>query len=82
MIRKFIPGLLGLALAATATVAAAQGKIAIGYQLPLTGDNSQYGTMFKNSAQMALDEFNKSASSRAPPWRSSSRTAKATPRKA
>src|ERR1035437_8014472 len=60
MIRKLIPALLGLALGAMATVAAAQGKIAIGYQLPLTGDTSQYGIMFKNSAQMALEEFNKS----------------------
>ena len=60
MFRKFIPAWVALALAAVATAAGAQGKIAIGYQLPLTGDNSQYGTMFKNSAQMALDEFNKS----------------------
>jgi branched-chain amino acid transport system substrate-binding protein len=60
MARQLIASMLGLALAAAATVAGAQGKIAIGYQLPLTGDNSQYGTMFKNSAQMALEEFNKS----------------------
>ena len=32
MIRKLIPAMLGLALGAMATVAAAQGKIAIGYQ--------------------------------------------------
>ena len=53
---------LGAVLAlALQTAAFAQNKtIVIGYQLPLTGDNSQYGTMFKNSAQMALEEFNKS----------------------
>src|ERR1019366_9483309 len=53
---------LGAVLAlALQTAAFAQNKtIVIGYQLPLTGDNSQYGTMCKNSAQMALEEFNKS----------------------
>ena len=60
MTRKFIATLFAVALGSIATFAAAQNKIAIGYQLPLTGDTSQYGIMFKNSAQMALEEFNKS----------------------
>ena len=60
MTRKFIATLFAVALGTMGSFATAQNKIAIGYQLPLTGDNSQYGTMFKNSAQMALEEFNKS----------------------
>ena len=51
-----------LLLAASALVPAlparAQGKtIAIGYMLPLTGEFSQYGERFRNSATLALDEF-------------------------
>ncbi|SDI55265.1 ABC transporter substrate-binding protein [Propionivibrio dicarboxylicus] len=41
--------------------ASAQNKtIAIGYQLPLSGENAQYGMLFRNSATLALDDFNKS----------------------
>ena len=41
--------------------AIAQTKtIAIGYQAPLSGENAQYGMLFRNSATLALDEFNKS----------------------
>jgi branched-chain amino acid transport system substrate-binding protein len=41
--------------------AQAQNKtVAIGYQAPLTGENAQYGILFRNSATMAVDEFNRS----------------------
>ena len=33
--------------------------VVIGYQLPLTGDRSQYGEVFRNSARLQLDKFNK-----------------------
>ena len=51
-----------LLLAAAASLpvlsARAQGRtIAIGYMLPLTGEFSQYGERFRNSATMALDAF-------------------------
>ncbi len=38
-----------------------QRSITIGYQLPLTGEFSQYGERFRNSAVMALDAFNRSS---------------------
>lgn len=37
-----------------------QRTITIGYQLPLTGEFSQYGERFRNSAVMALEAFNRS----------------------
>ena len=41
--------------------ASAQNKsVSIGYQAPLSGENAQYGLMFRNSATLAVDEFNKS----------------------
>lgn len=41
--------------------ALAQNKtVAIGYQAPLSGENAQYGVLFRNSATLAVDEFNKS----------------------
>ena len=41
--------------------ASAQNKtVAIGYQAPLSGENAQYGTVFRNSATLAVEEFNKS----------------------
>ncbi|MCS6853860.1 MAG: ABC transporter substrate-binding protein [Elioraea sp.] len=54
-----------LAAAALAPLAAplAQSqprRVLIGYQLPLTGEFSQYGERFRNSALMALDAFNRS----------------------
>jgi branched-chain amino acid transport system substrate-binding protein len=33
--------------------------VTIGYQLPLTGEFSQYGIRFRNSAEMALEAFNR-----------------------
>jgi len=42
------------------SVSAQNKTIAIGYQAPLSGENAQYGTLFRNSATLAVDEFNKS----------------------
>lgn len=48
--------LLSLAVAHQATAK----DIAIGYQAPLTGEYAQYGQAFRNSATLAVDEFNAS----------------------
>lgn len=50
--------LLSLTVAHQA-VAAPEKDIAIGYQAPLTGEYAQYGQAFRNSATLAVDEFNK-----------------------
>ena len=39
------------------SVSAQNKTIAIGYQAPLSGENAQYGTLFRNSATLAVDEF-------------------------
>jgi branched-chain amino acid transport system substrate-binding protein len=39
----------------------AQNKtVAIGYHAPLSGENAQYGVLFRNSATLAVENFNKS----------------------
>lgn len=40
--------------------AAPDTDVAIGYQAPLTGEYAQYGQVFRNSATLAVDDFNKS----------------------
>ncbi|HEY8907529.1 MAG TPA: ABC transporter substrate-binding protein, partial [Rhodoferax sp.] len=45
----------------TCSANAGNATVAIGYHAPLTGENAQYGILFKNSATLAVDEFNKSA---------------------
>jgi branched-chain amino acid transport system substrate-binding protein len=53
--------LIGSAALPFAGIAAAQPRtITVGYQLPLTGEFSQYGERFRNSAMMALEAFNRS----------------------
>lgn len=49
--------LAAAALAATSATAFAQ-DIFVGYQLPLTGTQSQYGEVFRNSATLQLEKFN------------------------
>lgn len=49
-----------LAIAAQSSVFAQSKAVAIGYQAPLTGENAQYGILFRNSATMAVEDFNKS----------------------
>ena len=49
-----------LAIAAQTPVFAQNKAVAIGYQAPLTGENAQYGILFRNSATMAVETFNKS----------------------
>lgn len=39
---------------------AADKVVAIGYQAPLTGENAQYGLLFRNAANQAVNEFNQS----------------------
>lgn len=57
--RQFIFAAFALALLAGG--AQAQNKtVAIGYQAPLSGENGQYGLLFRNAATLAVDEFNKS----------------------
>lgn len=47
-----------LAVPVPGSRARAQGRnLAIGYMLPLTGEFSQYGERFRNSATMAMDAF-------------------------
>jgi branched-chain amino acid transport system substrate-binding protein len=47
-------------LAAFAGFSFGEDKICLGYSLPLTGEHAQYGEVFRNSAKLRLDEFNKS----------------------
>src|SRR5208282_6100616 len=59
---NMIKGLLGALMGATIAVwggsASAQTKtIVIGYELPLTGDSSHYGEVFRNAADIKLQEF-------------------------
>lgn len=49
-----------LCFAASTGLSFAGDKICLGYSLPLTGEHAQYGEVFRNSAKMRLDEFNKS----------------------
>ena len=57
--RQFLFAAFALALLAGG--AQAQNKtVAIGYQAPLSGENAQYGVQFRNSAALAVDQFNKS----------------------
>lgn len=52
-----------ICLTAFSCGASAQNKtITIGYHAPLSGENAQYGAFFRNSAMLAIDEFNKSGS--------------------
>ena len=60
-IKKCRTLLATICLAALSCGVSAQNKtVAIGYQAPLSGENAQYGTVFRNSATLAVDEFNKS----------------------
>lgn len=56
----FILGAVLGTLLAAGSATAADREIVIGYQAPLSGDRSQYGEMFRNAAQIKLEEFNKS----------------------
>lgn len=67
MLRRTSPGMtpmldrrsLLLAAAATPGAALAQSRpVTLGYMLPLSGEFSQYGIRFRQSAAMALDAFN------------------------
>ena len=57
--RSFLAATALAALTAPAAVGQPR-RIVIGYQMPLTGEFSQYGERFRNSAVMALDAFNRS----------------------
>ncbi|MGP1676132.1 MAG: ABC transporter substrate-binding protein [Burkholderiales bacterium] len=49
-----------LAIAVQGSAFAQNNTVAIGYQAPLTGEYAQYGILFRNSATMAVEDFNKS----------------------
>ena len=53
--RSFLLAALSLALLA-GSVQAQNKTVAIGYQAPLSGENAQYGLLFRNSAMLAVDE--------------------------
>jgi branched-chain amino acid transport system substrate-binding protein len=55
---KLIRSLLTTAALVAATGAALAQDLFIGYQLPLTGTQSQYGEVFKNAATLQLEKFN------------------------
>lgn len=57
MIRSIRSLAVGAALLAAAGAALAQ-DIFVGYQLPLTGSQSQYGEVFRNAATIQLEKFN------------------------
>ena len=57
--RHFFVG--ALLLSSVAGQAWGENKmVAIGYQAPLTGENAQYGIQFRNSATLAVNNFNRS----------------------
>ena len=59
MMKSLAGALMGAAFACSAASAAAETKtIVIGYELPLTGDSSHYGEVFRNAADIKLQEFN------------------------
>ncbi len=58
MNKSLMGALMGAAVAAWAGSAAAQTKtIVIGYELPLSGESSHYGEVFRNAADIKLQEF-------------------------
>ncbi len=57
MLKNLACVLLGVGLAAWTGAAAAQTSLVIGYELPLTGDSSHYGEVFRNAADIKLQEF-------------------------
>lgn len=58
--RNLIMGLAAVAAMLLASTAQADKTIMLGYSLPLTGSHAQYGEVFRNSAKLQLDKFNKS----------------------
>ncbi|QGY40440.1 ABC transporter substrate-binding protein [Pseudodesulfovibrio cashew] len=58
--KKVLVAAVTLAAMLMASVAQADKVIKLGYTLPLTGSHAQYGELFRNSAKMQLEEFNKS----------------------
>ena len=59
MMKSLIGAVMGAAIVASAGTAAAQTRsIVIGYELPLSGDSSHYGEVFRNAATIKLQEFN------------------------
>ncbi|WP_320171678.1 ABC transporter substrate-binding protein [Maridesulfovibrio sp.] len=59
-IRNLLFGLAAMAALLLASTAQADKTIMLGYTLPLTGSHAQYGEVFRNSAKLQLDKFNKS----------------------
>src|SRR6266545_4991516 len=49
---------VGFAFGFAAPAAAAEPVVKVGYLLPLTGEYSKYGAMFRNAANIVVDAFN------------------------
>ena len=58
--KNLILGLVAMVSMLMASSAFAEKTIMLGYSLPLTGSHAQYGEVFRNSAKLQLDKFNKS----------------------
>ena len=58
MTKSLMGALMGAALVTWAAPSVAQTKtIVLGYELPLSGDSSHYGEVFRNAADIKLQEF-------------------------
>ena len=81
MIRNSLRALALMALAAGVALgslpAVAQTrKIVLGYELPLSGDSSHYGEVFRNAADLMLEDFKSSGGCPAPTSSSATKTAR------
>jgi len=54
---SLLGALMGAAMAWAGSATAQTGTIVIGYELPLSGDSSHYGEVFRNAADIKLQEF-------------------------
>jgi branched-chain amino acid transport system substrate-binding protein len=58
ILKGFAFAAAALACGLSAKPAAAADPLLLGYQMPLSGDRSQYGEMFRNAAEIKLKAFN------------------------
>lgn len=58
--RNLLVAITAVAVMLVASAAHAEKVIKLGYSLPLTGSHAQYGEVFRNSAKIQLEDFNKS----------------------
>ncbi len=58
--KRLFTAFVVMAVLCVASTALAEKIVKLGYSLPLTGSHAQYGEVFRNSALMQLESFNKS----------------------